>query len=84
VLRSVPGLSALTTLEAAVGGDNETLQRQGMRAPGWTAIHGAGLRFVADLGADPSSPDSARMTIATGQSGHPLSRHWRDWLPRWR
>jgi acyl-homoserine lactone acylase PvdQ len=24
------------------------------------------------------------MTIATGQSGHPLSRHWRDWLPRWR
>jgi penicillin amidase len=84
VLRLVPGLSALTTLEAPVGGDNETLERQGMRAPGWSAIHGAGLRFVADLGADPSSPDAARMIIATGQSGHPLSRHWRDWLPRWR
>lgn len=84
ILRFVPGLSALTTLEARVGGDNETVQRQGMRAPGWAAIHGAGLRFVADLGADPSGPDAARLTIATGQSGHPLSRHWRDWLSRWR
>jgi penicillin amidase len=79
MLRFVPILGRLTALAKPVGGDGDTLQRQGMRPPGWVAIHGAGLRFVADL----SSPDAAILTIATGQSGNPLSRHWGDWQARW-
>ncbi|HZH46634.1 MAG TPA: penicillin acylase family protein, partial [Roseococcus sp.] len=80
LLRFVPVLGRLTSLAAPVSGDNETVQRQGMRGTGWTAIHGSGLRFVADM----ADADSAHLVIATGQSGHPLSRHWGDWLARWR
>ncbi|MDB5380855.1 MAG: penicillin acylase family protein, partial [Rhodospirillales bacterium] len=29
-------------------------------------------------------PDGTLAVIATGQSGHPMSRHWRDLLPAWR
>ena len=46
----------------------------------WRHVHGAGLRLVADL----SDPDRTLAIIATGQSGHPLSRHWGDLLPAWR
>ncbi|HYM72677.1 MAG TPA: penicillin acylase family protein [Stellaceae bacterium] len=41
---------------------------------------GAGLRTITDLGA----PAEARMMIAPGQSGNPLSRHYADLLTRWR
>ncbi|MCA0449303.1 MAG: penicillin acylase family protein, partial [Proteobacteria bacterium] len=43
-------------------------------------IHGAGFRGVFDL----SDPAGAWVVIATGQSGHPMSRHWSDLLPAWR
>ena len=80
LLRFVPLLGRWTSLAVPVSGDNETVQRQGMRGPGWTAIHGAGLRFVADM----ADGETAHLVIAAGQSGHPLSRHWGDWLARWR
>jgi penicillin amidase len=41
---------------------------------------GAGLRTVTDMAA----PADARMMIAPGQSGNPLSHHYADLLPRWR
>jgi penicillin amidase len=41
---------------------------------------GAGFRGLYDL-ADPSR---SRFIVATGQSGHPLSRHYADQLPLWR
>jgi penicillin G amidase len=41
---------------------------------------GAGFRGIYDL-ADPSN---SRFIIATGQSGHPLSRHYADQLPLWK
>ncbi len=41
---------------------------------------GAGLRIVTDLAA----PDQARMIVAPGQSGNPLSRHFADLVRRWR
>ena len=43
-------------------------------------IHGAGFRAVYDLG----DLDRSRFVIATGQSGNPLSPHYRDFLQRWR
>jgi penicillin amidase len=41
---------------------------------------GAGLRVVTDLAA----PADARMMVAPGQSGNPLSSHYADLLSRWR
>ena len=41
---------------------------------------GAGYRGVYDL----ADPDSSVFVIATGQSGHPLSRHYDDLAERWR
>ena len=41
---------------------------------------GAALRIVTDLAA----PAGARMMMAPGQSGNPLSRHYSDLLLRWR
>lgn len=43
-------------------------------------VHGPGLRFVHDFG-DASGP---RFSLAGGQSGHPLSPHYADWLSDWR
>jgi penicillin amidase len=42
-------------------------------------VHGAGLRAVYDL----ADLDASRFMIAPGQSGHPLSRHWRDLAAPW-
>lgn len=82
VLRFIPGMSRLIGLAVPVGGDGETVQRQGTRggAEPYAAQHGAGLRFVADLG----DAESAFAIIGTGQSGHPMSRHWGDLLEAWR
>ncbi|RAI59133.1 penicillin acylase family protein [Roseicella frigidaeris] len=83
VLRGLPLLGPLTTLSAAVGGDEWTIARGGLRGRGpdpFADIHGAGLRLVADL----ADPDRTLAIIATGQSGHPLSAHWGDLLPLWR
>ncbi len=83
LLRFVPGVNRLIGLSVPVGGDGETVQRQGVRGGGaepYAALHGAGLRFVADLGA----ADTTYAIIGTGQSGNPLSRHWGDLLEAWR
>lgn len=83
LLRFIPGVNRLIGLSAPVGGDGETVQRQGLRGGGaqpYAALHGAGLRFVADLGA----PETSFAIIGTGQSGHPMSRHWGDLLEAWR
>jgi penicillin amidase len=68
-------------LAAPASGDDQTVQRQGgMRgAGGFDAVHGAGLRMVADL----STPDGIHAIIATGQSGNPFSGHWGDLLGSW-
>jgi len=82
VLRFVPGLGALTRIATPTPGDGETVNRAGLRreqAGHFPNVHGAGFRGVFDL-ADPSS---AHVVIATGQSGHPMSRHWADLLPAW-
>ncbi len=42
--------------------------------------HGAGYRAVYDL----ADPAASRFVIATGQSGNPLSPHYRDLVALWR
>jgi penicillin amidase len=82
LLRFVPLLRDLTRLEAATGGDGETLARGGMRGDGprsFAHLHGAGFRGVFDL----ADPDGVLVMIATGQSGNLISDRWGDLLPRW-
>ncbi len=43
-------------------------------------MFGAGLRIITDL----ASPADARMIIAPGQSGNPLSPDYADLARRWR
>ena len=80
MLRFIPYVRDWLGLAAAPGGDGETVARAAFRGTGFGAVHGAGFRGVMDLAA----PDGAYAVIATGQSGHPFSRHWGDMLPLWR
>lgn len=80
ILRFIPYLRDWLGLRAAPGGDGETVARAAFRGSGFAAVHGAGFRGVMDL----AVPDGAFAVIATGQSGHPFSRHWGDMLPLWR
>jgi penicillin amidase len=83
LLRFIPGLSQVTGLAVPVAGDGETVQRQATRGGGrepFQALHGAGLRFVADLG----DADTTLAIIGTGQSGHVMSPHWGDQNEAWR
>lgn len=48
--------------------------------PVYPHIHGASMRAIFDL----ADLDDSRFMLAGGQSGNPLSRHYRDLLPRWR
>ena len=47
---------------------------------GFTHVHGAGFRAVYDL----SNLTQSQMMIATGQSGHRLSAHYRNLAQPWR
>lgn len=80
ILRFIPYVRDWLGLSAAPGGDGETVARAAFRGSSFAAVHGAGFRSVMDLAA----PDRAFAVIATGQSGHPFSRHWGDMLPLWR
>lgn len=76
--RALPALAGWLGSELPTPGDGQTVNRGGMNAE-FAHIHGPGLRLVADL----SSSDGLWAIIATGQSGHPLSRHWQDLTGRW-
>lgn len=83
LLRFIPVLGRLASMEVPTDGDNETISRGGFRGVGpmpFAHVHGAGFRGVFDL----ADPDGALVMIATGQSGHPLSDHWDSLLQRWR
>jgi penicillin amidase len=65
------------------GGSNHTVNvalTTRMRAP-YTSGYGPSMRHVVDLAAP---DDAGGFIIPTGQSGHPLSRHYRDQLDWWR
>ncbi|CAA7623670.1 Penicillin acylase-like protein [Candidatus Terasakiella magnetica] len=83
VLGKVPLLRDWANLDMATSGDSYTVSRGTYRsesnATRFPHVHGAGLRVVFDL-ADLSK---SRFAIATGQSGHPLSRHYSDMTRDW-
>lgn len=55
-------------------------QSSGLGPEPYLNTHAAGLRAVYDF----ADPDSSVFIIATGQSGHPLSRHYDDLSSLWR
>ncbi|MEM1266231.1 MAG: penicillin acylase family protein [Pseudomonadota bacterium] len=82
-LGQVPGLGWLVNIRQQTPGGDHTLLRGAMRNWGeapYTNVHGSGLRIVVDF----ADPESSAMMIATGQSGHVLSRHYDDLSLLWR
>ncbi|MFC0813372.1 penicillin acylase family protein [Paracoccus panacisoli] len=82
-LGRMPGVAWVVNLVQSISGDGSSLARAGTLGEGadpWQAVTGAGFRGVYDL----ADPDSSVFVISTGQSGHPLSRHYDDVAERWR
>ena len=84
VLGDVPLLRYFVNIrQSTSGGDNTLLRgrtRGGDGADAFQNVHGAGYRGVYDF----ADPDSSVFIIATGQSGHILSRHYDDLSQLWR
>lgn len=82
-LGRLPLLRSLVNLRQSTSGGDHTLLRG--QSAGWGAepyanVHAAGFRAVYDF----ADPDSSLFVISTGQSGHPLSRHYDDLAGIWR
>lgn len=83
VLGEAPGLGWLVNIRQSVSGGDNTLLRGVTRGTGpdpFVNVAGAGYRGIYDF----ADPDSSVFVIATGQSGHPLSRHYDDLGELWR
>ena len=61
-------------------GDDTTIFRGGYPPNSVEAVHGPSYRGVYDL----ADLDRSRFSVAPGQSGNPLSPHFRDMLQPWR
>lgn len=75
--------SWIVNIRQATSGGDFTLNRgatPGVGSEPYINIHGAGYRGVYDF----ADPDSSVFIISTGQSGHPLSRHYDDMGELWR
>ena len=82
-LDSVPLLRHLANIRQSTPGGDHTLlrgQSSGSGPEPYLNVHAAGFRAVVDF----SDPDASVFIIATGQSGHPLSRHYDDLAALWR
>jgi len=83
VLGEVPFLRYFVNIRQSTSGGDNTLMRGVSRGTGeepFQNVHSAGYRGVYDF----SDPDSSVFISATGQSGHPLSRHYDDLGVLWR
>jgi len=83
VLGSTPILSAFVNIRQSTSGGDNTLMRGRTSGKGpepFQNVHAAGYRGVYDFG----DPDSSLFVMATGQSGHPLSRFYDDLGVLWR
>jgi len=83
VLGNIPLLSRLVNIRQSTSGGDNTLMRgvtAGTDENPFANVHAAGYRAVYDL----ADPGSSVFIIATGQSGHPLSRHYDDLSEFWR
>ncbi|MDX5350074.1 MAG: penicillin acylase family protein, partial [Paracoccaceae bacterium] len=83
VLGNVPFLRYFVNIRQSTSGGDDTLMRGVTRGEGdepYQNVHSAGYRGVYDF----ADPDSSVFITATGQSGHPLSRHYDDLGELWR
>ena len=83
VLGDVAVLRYLVNIRQSTSGGDHTLMRGRTRGEGpdpFQNVHGAGYRGVYDF----EDPDSSVFIIATGQSGHFLSRYYDDLAQLWR
>ncbi len=84
VFGHVPGLDWWSDLSFPSSGDFYTLDRGGgfdtPKGAPLSRTQAGGYRGVFDL----ADPARSRFIIATGQSGHIFSPHYRDLLPLWR
>jgi penicillin amidase len=83
VLGDVPFLRYFVNIRQSTSGGDDTLMRGVTRGTGdepFQNVHSAGYRGVYDF----ADPDSSVFITATGQSGHPLSRHYDDLGELWR
>ncbi|WP_434287014.1 penicillin acylase family protein [Celeribacter sp. SCSIO 80788] len=83
VLGNVPFLKWVVNIRQSTSGGDNTLMRgvtSGDPADPFANVHGAAYRGVYDF----ADPDSSVFITATGQSGHPLSRHYDDLGELWR
>ena len=80
----IPGLKNFTNLEIESGGGHATINRGAMHVGNaddpFADIHGPGYRAIYDL----KNLDRSRFMIATGQSGHPLSENYGNFLRPWK
>jgi len=86
VLGDVALLRHFVNIRQSTSGGDHTLMRgrtrggpQGAADP-FLNVHGAGYRGVYDM----ADPESSVFITSTGQSGHPLSRHYDDLGVLWR
>ncbi|WOI56788.1 penicillin acylase family protein [Palleronia sp. LCG004] len=83
VLGEIAGLSWLVNIRQSTSGGDNTLLRGRTAGTGpdpFRNVHGATYRGIYDF----ADPDSSVFVISTGQSGHPLSRHYDDLGELWR
>ena len=83
VLGTIPVLSLFVNIRQSTSGGDNTLMRGKTSGTGldpFHNVHGAGYRGVYDF----ADPDSSVFVISTGQSGHPISRHYDDLGVLWR
>jgi penicillin G amidase len=83
ILRHIPLLADWSEGRIKTDGGDHTLNRGqtggGTESP-YRHSHGAGYRAVYDL----ADPGNSRYSLATGQSGNPLSTRYMDQLSQWR
>jgi penicillin amidase len=83
VYSHIPLLDRISDLSMPSSGGFYTLDRGGgFDTPAdqpFARIHGGGYRAIYDL----ADPDKSRFIIATGESGHIFSPHYRDLAPLW-
>jgi len=86
VLGDVSFLRLFVNIRQPTSGGDHTMMRGRTRGgpPGaadpFANVHGAGYRGVYDM----ADPEASVFIISTGQSGHPLSRHYDDLGVLWR
>jgi len=83
VLGDVPILRYFVNIRQSTSGGDSTLLRGRIIGTGpqpFLNVHGGGYRGVYDF----ADPDSSVFIIATGQSGHPMSRHYDNLSEVWR